>query len=420
MDKLLKAKLYRNEIIPISGKLIERYNKCLTKLGFTKTKLKKFSIDGMGWSPEIAEEKGEPFYLNNGEANTHAIIISPKQKESPVYNPFHSFDEVLMKEIFKKHEQTINDITRDSAICIDFDQKIDAFYEPLDVLRYKDITIKFHLIDNLNKAKEEQLKLVESFNYENNFIDEDLHQQLLTSAKKYGDLRERELNLEEVIFTTDSFYTKAFGGIYLLRDLVTPILVFEEEETYKEAIKDTTYDVLMYHIFHTELIDKLVSYNVIELELEEEITKKRYQRIQKFIFSSYLKETRHPVKEILQDSILFKSYLNKIEISSRKKIMSVERFLDKQKVSKNLQPKDIIEEEMYIALHKPHSSLKPNHQDLIWSLLVNIAPKDVLFLYWYDKEQFYESFKTLEESTQDWVIETILKGFEVGSGKNEV
>ncbi|WP_288955366.1 DUF6638 family protein [uncultured Polaribacter sp.] len=411
MDKLIKANLYRSESISISGKLVERYNKCLLKLGFTKTKLKKFTIDGLGWSPEIAEEKGEKFYLNNGEANTHAIIITPKQKGLPVYNPFHSFDAELMKAVFKKHEKTINDITRDSAICIDFDQKIDVFYEPLDVLRYKDIVIKFHLIDNLNKAKKEQLKLIETFNYENNFIDEKVHQQLLASAKKYGDLRTRNLTLEDIVFTTESFYTKAFGGIYLLRDLAIPVLIFEDEEAYKEAINDTTYDVLMYHISHSEMIDKLISYNVIELELEEENTKKRYHRIQKFIFSSYLKETRHPIKEILQDGILFKSYLNKMDISSRKKIMSLELFLDKKKVSKNIEPKEIIEEEIYIALHKPHSSLKPNDQDLIWSLLVNIAPKDVLFLYWYDKEQFYESFKNYDDSLQDWIIETILSGF---------
>ena len=411
MQKLKQANLYRSESISISGKLVERYNKCLLKLGFTETKLDKFTIDGIGWSPEIAEEKGESFYLNNGEANTHAIIITPKQKGVPVYNPFHSFDTALMKAVFKKHEKTINDITRNSAICIEFDQKIDVFYEPLDVLRYKDIVIKFHLIDNLDKAKKEQLKLVEVFNYENNFIDEEIHQQLLTSAKKYGDLRERNLNIEEVTFTTDSFYTKAFGGIYLLRDLATPILIFEKEETYKEAIKDTTYDVLMYHISHSEMIDKLVSYNVIEFDLEDETTKKRYNRIQKFVFSTYLKETSHPVKEILQDGILFKSYLNKIDISSRKKVMSVERFLEKQKVSKSLQPKENIEKEIYIALHKPHSSLKPNHQDLIWSLLIDVVPKDVLFLYWYDKEQFYEIYKTLENSTQEWIIETVKSSF---------
>ena len=411
MQKLIKANLYRSESINVSGKLVERYNKCLVKLGFTKTKLTSFSIDGVGWSPEIAEEKGVSFYLNNGEANTYAIIITPRQKGLPVYNPFNSFDRELMKMVFKKHEKTINDITRDSAVCIEFDQKIDVFYEPLDVLRYKDITIKFHLIDNLHKAKEEQLQLIELFNADNNFINEDIHKKLISSAKKYGDLRERNLSIEEITFTTDSFYTKAFGGVFLLRDLVTPVLVFQNEVTYKEAIKDTTYDVLMYHISHKEMIEKLISYNVLELDLEEETTKKRYKRIQKYMFSSYLKETTHPVKDILEDGILFKSYLNKIDISARKKIMGLELFLEKKKVSKNINPLDIIDEEMYVSLHKPHSSLLPNHQDLIWSLLVNIAPKDVLFLYWYDKEQFYKLFKNLEDSTQDWVIGAVKSGF---------
>ena len=84
MQKLKQAKLYRNELIPVSGKLVERYNKCLVKLGFTETKLKTFSIDGIGWSPEIAEEKKELHYLNNGESNPHGIIITPLQKGKPV------------------------------------------------------------------------------------------------------------------------------------------------------------------------------------------------------------------------------------------------------------------------------------------------------------------------------------------------
>ena len=411
MDKLIKANLYRSESISISGKLVERYNKCLLKLGFTKTKLKKFSIDGLGWSPEIAEEKGEKFYLNNGEANTHAIIITPKQKGVPVYNPFHSFDAALMKEIFKKHEKNINDITRDSAICVDFDQNIDVFYEALDILKYQDIIVNFHLIDDLEKAKKEQLKLVETFNYENNFIDEKIHQQLLTSAKKYGDLRERNINLDPILFTTDSFYTKAFGGVYLLRNFILPIIIFEDKETYSEAINDTTHDILMFHIAQPELMQQLKDHVIIECNLKQEATTNRYVRIKKFIFSELLKETQHPIKDILNDQLLFKSYLNKIDLKSRKKVMSVERYLDKKKINSDTKIKDIVDEKFYFSLHKPHSSLRANHQDLIWSLLINIAPNDVLFQYWYNKEQFYESFKNYDDSLQDWIIETILSGF---------
>jgi len=58
-------------------------------------------------------------------------------------------------------------------------------------------------------------------------------------------------------------------------------------------------------------------------------------------------------------------------------------------------------------LHEPHSSLEVAHLDHIWKLLVNNAPKDVLFLYWYDKEQFYNTYETWDDSFQDWVVETI-------------
>lgn len=407
MDKLKLANLYRSELIPVSGKLVERYNKCLKKLGFTETKLTHFSIDGIGWSPEIAEEKSDENYLCNGESNPHGIIISPLQNKKPVYLPYHTFDRDMMVQVFKTHGDKINDITRDSAICIDFDQSIDVFYEPLDVLRYQTITVRFHLIDNLDNVREEQLQLVEKFKQGNNFIDEELHQQLLDSANKYGDLRERDLNLRSMSYVTDSFYTKSFGGVYVLRDFISPIIVFEDMKWYKEAIKDTIHDVIIFHISQPQLMEKLRDHIIIAYDLEEIVKTKRYDRIKKFEFSQYLKDTKHPVKDILNDPLLFKSYLNKVDIDTRKKVMSVERYLEKLETSNQFKISDIVDEDMFEAMHEPHSSLHPKHQDLIWKLLVNIAPKDVLFLYWYDKQEFYKRYETWNESLQDWVIDTI-------------
>ncbi|WP_298902072.1 DUF6638 family protein [uncultured Psychroserpens sp.] len=407
MNKLKAANLYRSELIPISGKLVERYNKCLLKLGFTVTELDHFHIDGIGWSPEVAEEKDDENYLCNGESNPHGIIISPLQNKKPVYLPYHTFDRDMMMQVFKKHGSKINDITRDSAICIDFDQSIDAFYEPLDVLRYQTVTIRFHLIDNLDNVREEQLQLIEKFKQGNNFIDENIHSQLLESANKYGDLRERDLNLESMNYVTDSFYTKSFGGVYVLRDFISPIVVFESKKWYKEAIKDTVHDVLIFHIKQPQLMEKLRDHIIIAYDLEDIVKTKRYERIKKFEFSQHLKKTKHPIKDILSDQLLFKSYLNKVDIDTRKKVMSVERYLEKLEKSNQYKISDIVDDDLFEALHEPHSSLHPKHQDLIWKLLVNIAPKDVLFMYWYDKQEFYKQYETWDPSLQDWVIETI-------------
>ena len=324
-----------------------------------------------------------------------------------MYLPYHTFDRDIMKFVFKIHGEKIKDITRDCAICLDFDQGIDAFYEPLDVLKYKTIKIHFHLINDLLNVQKEQRQMVKKFNEGTNFISESLQEQLLSSAKEHGDLRHRDLDLHELQFTTDSFYTRAFGGVYVLRDFITPIVIFEDKKWYKEAITNTSYEVLIFHINQPELMDKLRDHLIIECDLDDVVKTKRYERIKKFEMASYLKNTQHSIKDILNDPILYKSYLNKLDIKARKKIMSVERYLEKLETSNQFKIADIVDVKLYEALHKPHSSLSAKHQDLIWKLLMNISPKDVLFWYWYDKKSFYEAFETWDNSLKNWAIETI-------------
>ena len=52
-----------------------------------------------------------------------------------------------------------------------FDQQIDTFYEPLDVLKYKTVDISFHYINDLKKIQNEQKRLVTEFMLGNNFIE---------------------------------------------------------------------------------------------------------------------------------------------------------------------------------------------------------------------------------------------------------
>lgn len=407
MQKLQQANLYHSELIPISGKLVERYNKCLETLGFKTTDLTSFSIDGIGWSPEIAEQRKNTNYLNHGDANPHGIIVTPKQKGKPVYVPFHTFDRDMMLHVFKTYGAEINDITRDCAICLDFDQEIDAFYDPMDILKYDEVTIGFRLINDLDQIQQQQMKLIDHFNTNWNFIDEDIQEQLLDSAKTYGDLRGRVLRLNPIKFKTDSFYTRAFGGVYILRDFITPIMVFESDEAYKEAIKDTHHEVMIFHVGQPELLNKLRDHLIIECDLEKIVKEDRYERIKKHMLFEELKKTEHPVKDILSDKVLFRRYLNTIEIKSLKKVNGVEIYLERLERSNTYKINDLVDPGMYAALHKPHSSLEARHQDLVWRLLVNISPKDVLFLYWYDKERFYRTYQGWPDSFQDWVIDTI-------------
>ena len=362
----------------------------------------------MGWSPEIAEEHGNLFYLNRGEANPSAIILTPLQQGKPVHMPFHSYDRNMMHAIFAAYGPRISDITKDSAICVDLDQYIDAFYQPFDLLRYDKITVKFMLSNQLDKVQQEQKALISEFYRENNFINEKIHTKLLESAKKYGDLRNRHLVLEPLDFFVTSFYTKAFGGVFILRDFIEPIMIFESMERFKEAIKDTSHEVLLFHMSHNELMATLNRHSIIEADYTEVVKSDRYERVKKYAMAQALDQPNHPIGEILNNDFLYKKYLNEMEPEAQKRVISLERYLAQRKMTPSINIGDYVDNQMMKALHQPHSSLTEEERELIWKLLIKIAPEDPLFLYWYDKALFYKIYETWDESFKDWAIQLIL------------
>lgn len=404
MDKLRRENLFGASLVPVKGSLVERYNQCLRIIGKSPTELTEFYIDGIGWSPEIAEEKEDTNYLNNGDANPNAIIITPTQKGKPVYTPFHSFDKQIMDLIFENYGGSINDITKDGGICVDLDQYIDAFYEPFDLLKYQNISIGFKLINDLDEIQQKQNDLIALFKKDNNFVDQEIHMQLLASARKYGDLRSRRLTLEPLVFKTSSFYTRAFGGVFVIKDYSKPILIFESDKWYKEAIQDTTLDVIIYRIDEKDLVQQLLGHRILRYNLLNIEETERYMRIKNFFFVERLKNIEHNVSEILNNQILYKSYLNKLEIQDRKVVMGVELFNEKQRINQQTEIFRYIDFHFFNALCEPNIIFKDEEEELIWKLLTKIAPKDPLHLYWYNKEAFYQQYQTWDATYQDWII----------------
>jgi hypothetical protein len=409
MEKLRKAGLFGGGMVVLSGSLAKRYNECLGMLGVEPTKLKTFSVDGMGWSPEIAVEKKENYYLNTGEANVNAIIISPQQKDKPIHMPSHSFDRDVMEAVFAAYGREIRDITKDSALVLHLDQKVDAFFEPFDLLRYDKIEVSFALLNNLDKKQMEQQAFINFFNRDNNFIDRDVHNHLLKSAKEYGDLRGRKLKLEPIQLKVTSFHTRAFGGVFVLKNFVKKILVFEDERMFKSAINDTAHDILLFHKDHDELLDALVDNMILRKDLKGAMRTPRYDRIKKHVFVEQAKETEHPLSEILDSHFLFKKYLSKLPIEIQKRISGVELYYQRLIVDKNLKLQEYVDEHFVKILHEPHPSLKEEEEELAWKLLSKIVPKDPIHLYWYDKEQFYNLYSSWKPDYQDWVIDEILE-----------
>lgn len=408
MEKLKRSELFGAALVPVTGALVERYNKCLSFIGTAPTKLRSFHIDAMGWSPEIADEKDDFLYLNSGEANPNAIILSPKQNEKPAYTPFHSFDREIMNLVFKEYKDTIKDITRDAAICVDLDQYIDAFYEPEDLLKYNQISVDFSVVEDLHSIQQKQLTLIEEFQDDHNFLDQNLHLKILASARKHGDLRQRSLEMKNMTFTTTSFYTKAFGGVFVFRRKTSGnnIMIFESKEM--AAKIETSSKTKAFHIEDGRFYSALAAEKMIVLDPEHSVLSGYYERVQKIIFAKQIENATHSLHEILENGNVYKRYLNRFTADKRKQVMILERLKTNAKKENALDIEGGLTPEVLACIQIPAPELAMKDQELVWKLIVKTSPyKDPLFLYWYDKETFYSAYTTWDKSYQDWVIKLI-------------
>jgi hypothetical protein len=261
----------------------------------------------------------------------------------------------------------------------------------------------------LDEKQMEQQAFINLFNRKNNFIDRDVHKQILNSAKEYGDLRGRKLKLDPIKLKVSSFHTRAFGGVFVLKDSMKEILIFEDEKMYKKAIDDTAHDVLLFHKDHDELIDVLVRNLILEKDFKRAMRTPRYDRIKKHVFVEHVKKIEHPLDEILDSHFLFKKYLNQLPVEVQKMLSGVELYYQRLIVDKNLRLQDYVDAHFVKILHEPHSSLTEEQEDLVWKLISKITPKDPVHLYWYDKEQFYTLYTSWRPGYKDWVIDEILE-----------
>lgn len=222
-------------LVPVTTPLlVDRYNACLEAIGKEPTSRKRFAIDGAGWSPQIAAEKNDPNYLCHGEANLYTILLTPEQRGKPVYMPMHSFDWKILETVHNEHREAIHNLTSLSGVILDIDQGIDEYYSPFDLLMMHSIVVKASTPSGIMDQATRQRLMVAQFRHEDDaYTNRNLIGNLIESAKGFGDLRHRSVNIPGVPFSqVQNFYTRALGGVFVFRDTPkrsTPLIIIEGE-----------------------------------------------------------------------------------------------------------------------------------------------------------------------------------------------
>lgn len=408
MERLERLRLFGDGLVPVATPaLVGRYNETLAELGLPPTELAEFNVDGMGWSPEIAAERGERYYLSHGMAHPLAVIVTPDQRNKPVYAPFASYDRRLMKAYFDQFLPEIADVTRDTALWLDLDRQLSRFSSPRDLLLVNYVTVRSNA-GRLTAAAREQRRLVDRFrNEELGWFDAELRSRIVDSARAHGDLRFRRLYIPDLKFDeVKTFYTGLFGGLFVLRHLVRSehLLVFQDEREFEKGGRDD--DARL--VSDPDLVGLLLEEEVVEVDLDW------YRR--------HLDALREKHEYLTGETICGADPevdFGALTLPQRNQRIAAlgaevpETYFELERLVVQLERgpvdrEDLSRELLLILLH-PHERFAAGgiEREAIWQLLCRLSPLDFVRLYVADKEAFFEAYRSWPESKKRWAARRI-------------
>jgi len=220
MDLLRDNELIYGRLLPVEEPhLVERYNRALAAFGLPATKRTSFEIDRSGFSPQIAEELGDPHYLDPNEVNRRFIILTPTQVELPVVHTAFSNTSQLLYEFMTANQRAINALTIKDVIYGEIEDSVSKVEDIEDLLSINQVEFRVLSAEDVLGKAAELGKLVDRLKQEPEaWRDDVMLNRMVDLAKVCGDIRENALVPDQVIFRHNAFWTSHFGGLYIFVD----------------------------------------------------------------------------------------------------------------------------------------------------------------------------------------------------------
>jgi hypothetical protein len=220
MNRLLQAELIYGRLLPIrEPHLIARYNKALVAFGLSETKLAAFDIDITGFSPQVAEEIGDPDYLDPLKVNRRFIILTPEQDSLPVVHTSFSNTAGLMHEFFAANARAIHAITLKDTLYGEIEDSVSEVKTLEDLLSINEVKFKvLSAEDLLGKAGQLRQLCDALVTSPDAWRDNAMLEQMVALAKETGDIRQNTLVPDKLVFRHDAFWADHFGGVFVFVD----------------------------------------------------------------------------------------------------------------------------------------------------------------------------------------------------------
>ena len=410
--KLLKEKgLHGSGLIQISSaQMIARYNDALVSMGFQPTGLDRFSVDMFGWSPEIATEKKSLYYLTHSLANPMGIIISIHQRHAPVYFPYHSFDRAIISSFFDQFTAEIMDITTTDALCIDLENGISTYSGLEDLLLVDSFLLRAETPHGLiAEAQKQQQLIVDFLDSDELWEDTEKRQEVIDSAEKYGDLRQRNVRIADLAYPNIGiFYTEALGGVYILKhpaDEKQSVFVVCKAPDRLNCAGMEDADVQILPIDRKNLLRDLRKADFFQLDMK--IYQKKPELLEykkELLLANFICEQEQSYSG--WSEMRKKNFIARHANEIPPLFFTIERLQKCFAAGKQFY--DVpLSVELINYLTVPHKRMPAIYRTALENLLSELDPSDPIRLFKYNKQRFYEEYKKYPPCKKQWVAELV-------------
>ena len=221
-----KGLMFGNLIEVTSPALIDRYKRAMKHLCGRETALSDFHIDISGHSPEIGSELGDDLYLNPNGANRQFILLTTAQKHAPLLDAKFSPSRGLIRQFIDSNEAQLFALTARDAVAGELQNSVFEISSPAKLLEIRQIMVEADTIGGHVADAGKLARLIERFRQEpDGWRDDLLIAEMITLAKKTGDVTRVPIHLPQMTFEQPNFWTSHFGGLYVFRDVAFPGIV---------------------------------------------------------------------------------------------------------------------------------------------------------------------------------------------------
>lgn len=220
MERLIEAKMiYGGLMLVDQPHLVANYNKALTQFGFKPVAPPRFTIDAMGFSPEVAKLLRDEHYLDPHRVNPRFIILSPRQRELPYIQVAFSSTPELMRAFYDANGSALDSLTLKDVVFGEIEDDTWQVNRIEDLLSIRHVRIVLSSANGVLESAQKLEQLVTRFEREaGSWNNGALIDEMVGLAKITGDIRKSDPIPRKLDFTKNAFWADHFGGVYILRD----------------------------------------------------------------------------------------------------------------------------------------------------------------------------------------------------------